>query len=190
MPERFAREAARAARLPQLRAAEVSQRAGRSISRRRTTRRWRLRAAPRADGGRRPARALRGAAAPARTCCSKARRGAARRRPRHLSVRHLEQLRRGCRGGGRGRGPADAALRPRHHQGVYDARRLRAVSDRARGRRPASGCARAATNSARPPAGRAAAAGSTPRCSSARSRSTASPGCASPSSTCSTAWTS
>ena len=39
------------------------------------------------------------------------------------------------------------------------------------------------------PGRRAAAAGSTPRCSSARSRSTASPACASPSSTCSTAST-
>ena len=47
---------------------------------------------------------------------------------------------------------------------------------------------RAATSSARPPGGRAGAAGSTPRRSSVRSRSTACPACASPSSTCWTAW--
>ena len=55
---------------------------------------------------------------------------AARHRSRHLSVRHVEQLRgRQCRSGSRRR-PGPAALRARHHQGLYDARRQRAVPDR------------------------------------------------------------
>ena len=72
------------------------------------------------------------------------------------------------------------------------ARRRRAVPDRAADGRaghrrppPVDGRARSA---ARSPAAPAAAAGSTRRCSSARSSSTASRACASPSSTCSTAW--
>ena len=60
---------------------------------------------------------------------------AARHRPRHLPVCHVEQLRRRQRGGGLGRRAADAALHPRHHQGLHDARRQRAVPDRAADRR-------------------------------------------------------
>ncbi len=88
---------------------------------------------------------------------------AARHRPRHLSVRDVEQLRGGRGGGGRGRRAADAALRARHHQGVHHARRIGPVSDRARRRRRQAACAAAATSSARRPGGRGAAAGSTPR---------------------------
>ena len=105
-------------------------------------------------------------------------RRAARHRPRHLSVRHLVE-----HGGGAGRDRLGARarrdrLRARHLQGLHDARRRRAVSDRADTTRSARRWASAARNSASSPAGRAAAAGST-RCWCARpcapAASTASP---------------
>ena len=86
---------------------------------------------------------------------------AARHRPRHLSVRHVVELPRRRRGAGRGRRPAVARLRARHHQGVHDARRHRPVPDRAHRRHRRAASRSAATSSARSPAGRAAAAGST-----------------------------
>ena len=89
--------------------------------------------------------------------------GAARRRSRHLSLRHLVEH------GGRQRGDR---LGPRasghrlcagHRQGLYDARRRRSVSDRAHRRDRRAHREAAATSSAPTPAVRAAAAGST-RC--------------------------
>ena len=95
---------------------------------------------------------------------------AARRRPRHLPVRHQQQQRRRQRG---------RRLGPRPHRastgwsGISKAYTTRVgggpVPDRAARRRSASGCARWATSSARSPAGRAAAAGSTAwRCGTPR----------------------
>ena len=116
---------------------------------------------------------------------------AARHRPRHLPVRHVEQLRGRQRRGRRGRRPGHAALHPRHHQGLHHARRRGPFPTELHDRR--AGSDRPSPVDGRPGARhghrprRAAAAGSTPRCSSARSSSTASRACASPSSTCSTA---
>ena len=93
---------------------------------------------------------------------------AARHRPRHLSVRHLVEHGRGAGGDRLRHGPARGRLRARHRQGLYDARRLRAVPDRARRTRSARRSASAATSSARSRAASAAAAGSTP-CWCARS---------------------
>ena len=112
----------------------------------------------------------------------------ARRRPRHLSVRHLAATALPAP-----RRPAPAWARRCCTTSSASPRRTRRASAPGHSRpswrtTPASGCARAATSSARPPGVRAAAAGSMPRRSSARSRSTASRGCASPSSTCWTAW--
>ena len=94
---------------------------------------------------------------------------AARHRPRHLSLRHLVQLR-GGRGGGRRRHRPDApALRAGHHQGLQHARRQRPVPDRAvRRRRRAAAPARPGVRRHHR-AGRGAPAGSTPPRSSARS---------------------
>ena len=164
-PRALRRQARGAARLPQLRADATTASAERRRFRSRTLRRSAR------DGGRVSRRwsptcraLLYEAQSRGREPAVRGRAGhAARHRPRHLPVRHLEQLRRRRGRGGGGRRPADAALRARHHQGVHDARRLRAVPDRARRRRRRAARARAATSSARPPAGRAAAAGSTPR---------------------------
>ena len=91
---------------------------------------------------------------------------APRHRPRHLSIRDLEQLRRRQRGRGLGRRARPAALHSRHHQGLHDARRRRPVPDRARDRRSRvdrpSPVGRLARSAARSRAGRVAAAGSTP----------------------------
>ena len=65
---------------------------------------------------------------------------------------------------GTGVGPRRHRLRARHRQGLHDARRRRAVSDRARSTTSAGICARSGTSSARRRAGRGAAAGSTPCC--------------------------
>ena len=59
---------------------------------------------------------------------------APRPRPRHLPVRHLEQPRRRRRLHRWWRRAAPDRARDRHHQGLLDARRLRAVPDRARRR--------------------------------------------------------
>ena len=78
---------------------------------------------------RRQARALRGRAG-----------HAARRRPRHLPVRHLvEQRGRRARASGAGIGPTRDRRRGRHHQGLHHARRRRPVPDRAHRTRSASG---------------------------------------------------
>ena len=86
---------------------------------------------------------------------------AARRRPRHLPVRHL-QLGHRRRRLHRLRHPADAD-RPgdRHRQGLHHARRRGAVPDRAATTTPASTSARSAPSTAPPPAAPAAAAGTT-----------------------------
>ena len=68
---------------------------------------------------------------------------------------------------GSGVGPGPAALHPRHHQGLHHARRRRPVPDRAAIDVPgtsATTCRRSARSAAPSPAARAAAAGSTPRC--------------------------
>ena len=108
-------------------------------------------------------------------------------------LRHLVQLRRRG-GGGRRRASARACCTtcwasPRPTPRASAAARSRpSCTTRWTSRiRSASTWPPRATSSAPPPAAPAAAAGSTPRRSSARSRSTACPACASPSSTCSTA---
>ena len=93
----------------------------------------------------------------------------ARHRPRHLSLRHLlEPDRR--RGLPRRRGrPARHRRGLGHHQGLRDARRRRAVPDRAATTSSATSCARPAASTARPPAARAASAGWTSsRCATPR----------------------
>ena len=60
---------------------------------------------------------------------------AARHRPRHVSVRHEQQLPRGRRGVGLRHRAADARLRARHREGVHDARRHRPLPHRAHRRR-------------------------------------------------------
>ena len=60
--------------------------------------------------------------------------GDARHRPRHLSLRHLVQHARRPGGGGRRSRAGDHRLRARHHQGVHDPGRRRAVPHRARRR--------------------------------------------------------
>ena len=87
---------------------------------------------------------------------------AARRRPRHLSLRHLVQ-----HGGGAGRdrhrhGPRRGRLCARHLQGLHHPRRPGAVPDRAGQRDRRARSARAARSSASTPGASAAAAGSTP----------------------------
>ena len=81
-----------------------------------------------------------------------------RPRPRHVSVRHVEQPDRGRRVHRRRRRAARDPARRRAREGVHDARRQRPVPDRAvrrrRGRRPARRARRA--SSARTPAGAAA----------------------------------
>ena len=68
---------------------------------------------------------------------------AARRRSRHLSVRHLVQHRRRHRRRRHRPRPVGGRLRARHRQGLYDPGRLRPVPDRARRRdRPAARRAR------------------------------------------------
>ena len=63
---------------------------------------------------------------------------AARRRPRHLSVRHLVQHRRRHRRGGQRPRAGRGRLRARHRQGLYHPGRRRPLPHRARGRdRPA-----------------------------------------------------
>ena len=85
-----------------------------------------------AHDGRRLARAERGAH-PRRQPAVRRRAGhAAGRGPRHLSLRHLQQLRGRQRLRRRGRRPGHAALHPGHHQGLLHPRRRRAVPDRAR----------------------------------------------------------
>ena len=90
---------------------------------------------------------------------------------------------------GAGVGPEHAALHPRHHQGLHDARRRRAVPDRARRRRTSASTCRRVGQEFGAVTGRAAPLRLVRRraAASARCRSTASPACASPSSTCSTA---
>ena len=55
---------------------------------------------------------------------------AAGHRPRHLSVRDVEQLRGRQCGGGRGCRTGPVALHPGYHQGLHDARRFGSVPDR------------------------------------------------------------
>ena len=94
-------------------------------------------AAPGRGAPRRPAHPLRGRAG-----------RHARRRPRHLSLRHLLQHRRRP-GGGRGRhGGRCDRLCPGHHQGLHDPRRQRSVSERADRRDRRDGWASGAASSA------------------------------------------
>ena len=161
-PGPLCRQARGAARLPQLRAHAASARERRRF-RPHPRRSARDGGASRPDDHRRAARPLRSQSpGPEPAVRGRARR-AARHRSRHLPVRHLEQLRCGGGRGGGGRRSADAALRPRHYEGVHDARRVGAVPDRTRRRHRRAARARAATSSVPPPAGRAAAGGSTPR---------------------------
>ena len=120
-------------------------------------------AAARRGAPRRPAHPVRGRAG-----------RAPRRRPRHLSLRHLVE---------HGRRPGGGRLRPRpgrhrlcarHHQGLHDAGRRGAVPDRGQGRGRRVVSAGAARNSARSPGASAAAAGSTRRWSARPSGSPAS----------------
>jgi adenylosuccinate synthase len=106
-------------------------------------------------------------AAPASGCCSRARRRAAGRRPRHLSLRHLVQHRGGPGGGGLGPRAALGRLCAGHRQGLHHPRGRRPLPHRAERRDRRSGWASAARNSAPTPAASAAAAGST-RCWCAR----------------------
>ena len=76
-------------------------------------------------------------------------RGAARHRPRHLSVRHLVQHRGGAGRDRLGHGAGRDRLRARHRQGLHDARGRGAVSRPSSRTRPASGSASAARSSAR-----------------------------------------
>ena len=93
-----------------------------------------------------------------------------RPRPRHVSVRHVEQPDRGRRVHRRGCRPARDRPHPRCRQGVHDARRLRARSRREllRRRRPDGRPAARArrTSGGRTPAGNAGSVGSTSSCSS------------------------
>ena len=192
-PERFAEQAARAARAAQLRARRLSRAAralefepifehgdeGRPSSCEPMIGRRRLRA-PQAAPARRQ-HPVRGRAG-----------HAARHRPRHLSVRHLEQLRRRQRRGRLGRRArtscTTSSASPRPTPRASAAGRSRPSCRSTSPARSATTCRPSARSAARSPAGRAAAAGSMRRRSSARSSSTASRACASPSSTCSTAW--
>ena len=86
----------------------------------------------------------------------------ARRRPRHLPVRHVVERRPPA-----ARAPARASRRPASTGSSRSSRRTRPASARARSRpscstTTASGCAQTAPSSAPRPAGRAAAAGTTP----------------------------
>ena len=89
-------------------------------------------------------------------------RGAARHRPRHLSVRHLVEHRGGAGGDRLGHRPGRNQLRARHHQGLHHAGRARGRSPPSSRTRPASCSASAAPSSARSRGGRAVAAGSMP----------------------------
>ena len=92
--------------------------------------------------------------APAPTCCSKARRARCSTSTT-APIRYVTSS--NCVAGnaaaGSGVGPDHAALHPRHHQGVHDARRRRAVPDRAAdrraGHRSATTCRRSARSAAR-----------------------------------------
>ena len=75
---------------------------------------------------------------------------------------------------GLGVGPQGDRRRARRGQGVHDPRRRGAAADRARPARWATGCATAATSTARSPAGRGAAAGTTRSPCATASASTAS----------------
>ena len=99
----------------------------------------------------------------------------ARRRPRHLPVRDLI-LGDGRRSGDRRRRRTEPA-RPdrRHREGVHDAGRARVRFRPSCSTSRANGCARAASSSARRPAGRVASAGTTRRSPATRRESTASP---------------
>ena len=92
-------------------------------------------------------------------------RGRARRlarcRSRHLSLSSPPRTPWPARRRSVRAGPGRNRLRARHHQGLHDAGRSRAVSDRIVSTRPASFSANAATNSAPSPAGSGAAAGLT-----------------------------
>ncbi len=87
---------------------------------------------------------------------------APRPRPRQLPVRHLVEPDRRRRLHGRRDRAAPGRRGHRGDEGVHDPGRLRAVSDRARGRRSGPGSPSAATSSGRSPADRAGSAGSTP----------------------------
>ena len=87
---------------------------------------------------------------------------------------------------GSGIPPSRVTRDRRRVQGVHDACRLRAVSDRADRTCSVTSCARSAPSTARPRDGRAASDGSTRRCRATRSRPTASTRWCSPRSTCST----
>ena len=114
---------------------------------------------------------------------------AARRRPRHLPVRHRRSS--ATAGGactGSGIGPTPDRQGHRDRQGVHDPRRRGPVPDRAARRDGERLRTVGARVSARPPAGRVAAAGSTRSSPGTPRGSTASPTSSSPSSTCSPGW--
>ena len=92
---------------------------------------------------------------------------AARRRPRHLSLRHLLQHRGGPGGGGLGRGAGAGRLCAGHREGLHHPRRLRPLPHRAVGRGRVSTWGPWDASSAWSPGARGAAAGST-RCWCAR----------------------
>ena len=122
-----------------------------------------VRAAPRADDRRHRAPRARGA----RRAAVGAVRGRAgdlpRPRPRHLSVRHVEQPDRGRRVHRRGRRAARDRAHHRRGEGVHDARRQRPVPRRScsRATRSATCSSTAAPSSAPTRSGAAAPAGST-----------------------------
>ena len=88
--------------------------------------------------------------------------GAARRRSRHLSLRHLVQHGGGTGGGRLGHRPAADRLCARHRQGLHHAGRRRPLPHRAEERDRRAASARAARNSEPSPGASGAAAGSMP----------------------------
>ena len=122
-----------------------------------------------------------------RACPARGRAGrAARRRSRHLSVRHVVQHHRRRRRGRCRHRPDRDPRGARRGEGVHHARRQRTASHRGRTGRVGNSCARWAASSAPPRDGPAAAAGSTPAWCATPCASTASPASRSRSSTCST----
>ena len=119
--ERFAAKLGEVLDYPQLRAAASTSTPGRSISRRRWTRRWRWPIAFKPMVGDVPRLLFEAQQARQEPAVRRRAGHAAGCRSWHLSVRHFQQLRR-RRGRRRQRcRAAGAALRARHHQGLHDA---------------------------------------------------------------------
>ena len=126
-----------------------------------------VRAAARADDRRHRAPRARGTRGAAVGAVRRRAGDVPRSRPRHLSVRHVEQPDRGrCLHRCRGRPACDRA-HPRRRQGVHDTRRLGTVPHASCSTAPtrwATSCSSTAPSGARTPVGSAASAGSTSSC--------------------------